>query len=284
MHSFPEQTTGDRSPRVVFFDSGVGGLVYLEAFAQRNPAVATDYIADTAFFPYGERDPREVEERVVACFSALPDDGKPDLAVLACNTASVVALARLRREVSYPVVGVVPAVKPAAARTRSGHLTILSTNRTANDPYTRDLVERFAQYYHVHAVGLPDLVDRAERAFCDESDLVQEIDRDVRPAIPGSVDTVVLACTHFVRYRRSFEQVFGERVAVVDSLDGVVRRIEYLLDRENGAPVDLPPPKGAAGYASGEGRTRFYSTVPLDASYPCLRNRYDLRSLRVPSV
>lgn len=274
MHSFLESDAGKRSPTVLFFDSGVGGLVYLEDFARRNPNISTEYLADGAFFPYGERPPREVEERVPACFDALPKDAAPDIAVLACNTASVVALQRLRGVVSFPVVGVVPAVKPAAAHTKSGHIAILSTNRTANDPYTRDLVRRFARYSRVTALGLPRLVELADRALCTESSLIHEIRTEVLPVLPSSVDTVVLACTHFVRYRRSFQRVLGPYVTVVDSLDGVVRRIESLLDD-----------RGLRSARVGEKTVQkplFFSTAPIGRESACLENRFAYRQLRVP--
>lgn len=265
----------------MFFDSGIGGLVYLESFARRNPDAITDYFADTAFFPFGERDPEEVEERVVQCFRALPREAQPDLAVLACNTASVVALERLRSEVAYPVVGVVPAVKPAAARTESGHLAILSTNRTANDPYTRDLVERFARYYRVHALGLPRLVESAERSFCSDTDLVDEIQQEVVPVLPNTVDTVVLACTHFVRYRRSFERALGDRISVVDSLDGVVRRIEYLLGREDAKPVEPPDVTVFPFGVRNREQNRFYTTSSIDGWCSCISEYFTPYQVRV---
>lgn len=283
MPSFPDEKAPiGTPPRLVFFDSGIGGIAYLEAFSQRNPDVISDYIADTAFFPFGERDPEEVESRVLACFRAIPPEASPDLAVLACNTASVVALKKLRTVVDYPVVGVVPAVKPAAARTKSGHLAILSTNRTANDPYTRELVATFARYYQVHALGLPELVDRAERSFCDDTDLLEEIRGAVVPRIPASVDTVVLACTHFVRYRRSFERALGDRVTVVDSLDGVVRRIEHLLGRSAAAPGEPPGAVPSPWERPGGGRGRFYATASTDAVAACIRERFDIYPLAVP--
>ncbi len=217
---------------VLFFDSGIGGFAYLREFAQRNRQVNTVYVADSEYFPYGDRSPIEVEERVALCFAALPHNIKIDVAVLACNTASVVALQRLRSEVDYPVVGVVPAVKPAAALTKTGHIAVLSTNRTAHDPYTRDLVRRFARYSRVTSLGLPNLVELAERSFCSDDSLIHEFREEVLPQVDASVDTVVLACTHFIRYRHTFERIFPSHVQVVDSLDGVVRRIEALLDGE----------------------------------------------------
>lgn len=212
---------------ILFLDSGVGGAIYLEHFHATEPGHACIYLADTAGFPYGEQSPDWVRDRVVNLVKQVRTQYDLQAIVLACNTASVVALDALRAESRVPVVGTVPAVKPAAARTRSGIIAILATNRTAADPYTDGLVEQFARFARVQRLGLPSLVRVAEEARCsgDTTPVRAVIDRDVRDRLDPGVDTVVLACTHFVRFRDLIQQRLGPGVAIVDSLDGVVRRV-----------------------------------------------------------
>ena len=218
---------------ILFFDSGIGGLSYLRAYRACCPHADTTYFADHAFLPYGERHPDEVRARVTGVVTALAAREPFRAVVLACNTASVVALAALRAVVSCPVVGTVPAVKPAAEVTQSGHIAILATNRTLRDAYTDELVDHFARFARVTRVGLPRLVEAAER-YCSNRDDVA-IDRliatEVRPQIGAEVDVVVLACTHFVQFREHFARVLGAGVRVVDSLDGVTRRVVTVAGR-----------------------------------------------------
>lgn len=261
---------------VLFLDSGVGGLIYLEEFRKRYPRVPCEYIADTGYFPYGERAPADVRDRVVALVEdrvsvrhrtgTLPYSA----VVIACNTASVVALSTLRERFSLPFVGVVPAVKPAAALTRTGHIAVLATARTSRDPYTDDLVERFARFCGVTRLGLPRLVQAAETGICRDEDPVRAVIReDVADVLGPETDTVVLACTHFVRYRHLFERELGPERRVVDSLDGVIRRLEAILDL--GHPKPAPAPTPAPGETAG---TTLYHTGILPPHMSCLRHRY----------
>lgn len=216
---------------ILFFDSGIGGLVYMEEFQRRNPSRQCLYVADDAAFPYGDKQPEVVRNRVLRVITSVISTYPIEAIVVACNTASVVALAALREVVAVPVVGTVPAVKPAAAMTATGHIAVLATNRTAHDPYTDDLVRQFARIVRVSRLGLPRLVSVAERYHCDGDDTAirQVISEEVVPQLGGDVDTVVLACTHFVRFAGHFQEVLGAGVHIVDSLDGVTRRLLEVL-------------------------------------------------------
>lgn len=216
---------------ILFFDSGIGGLIYMEELLRRTPSRPCIYIADDAAFPYGDKEPEFVRARVVRVITAIVEKYPVEAIVVACNTASVVALDALRRAVDVPVVGTVPAVKPAAALTETGHIAVLATNRTVHDPYTDDLVRQFARIVRVSRLGLPRLVGAAERYHCvgDDAEIRRVISEEVAPRLPGDVDTVVLACTHFVRFRHHFTDILGEHVRVVDSLDGVTRRLLDVL-------------------------------------------------------
>lgn len=212
---------------ILFLDSGVGGAIYLERFRAEESGHETVYLADTAGFPYGERDPDWVKRRVCGLVEGVADRLPLTAVVLACNTASVVALAELRKRIDLPVVGTVPAVKPAAALTRTRRIALLATTRTAEDPYTRELVAQFARFARVQRLGLPELVRAAEAFRCsgDTAEVQTVIARDIRARLEPDVDTVVLACTHFVRFRPLVESELGSGVRVVDSLEGVVRRL-----------------------------------------------------------
>ena len=267
---------------VLFFDSGVGGLAYLDAFHRLRPHYRCAYLADTAFFPYGEREPRTVEERVVSLITSVEKIHRPSVVVLACNTASVVALGALRTVTDTPVVGVVPAVKPAAEATVTGHIAVLATNRTVDDPYTEGLVRQFARYCRVTRLGLPRLVAAAENSPCgaDGEEIEEVIRRDVGEHLASDVDTVVLACTHFVPYRRQFERALDGRVAVVDSLEGVTRRIGYLLDRRPAADRRVYETARDAPSI----RPTFFQTGDDTARLSCLQERYELPAGRAIGV
>ncbi len=260
---------------VLFFDSGVGGLAYLEAFRRRRPNDRCAYLADDAFFPYGEKEPATVRERVVSLVTGIEKTYPLSVIVLACNTASVVALGELREGTDTPVVGVVPAVKPAAEATATGHIAVLATNRTVDDPYTEGLVRQFARYCRVTRLGLPRLVVAAEKNLCGErSDEIERVIReDVTDRLEPDVDTVVLACTHFVPYRQQFERALGGRIAVVDSLDGVTRRIAHLLNHE---VVDGGTTRTRA-HADASDRPIFFRTGDGAESLSCLEERYEVR-------
>ena len=275
---------------VLFLDSGVGGLVYLETFHARAPHVDCEYLADSAFFPYGDRHPDEVRRRVVQLARArIPtkaprsssllgrergDPPGPAAVVVACNTASVVALKALRREFpETPFIGVVPAIKPAARATRNGHIAVFATNHTTTDPYTDDLVRQFARYCRVSRYGLPRVVQAAENALCgDESSVRRLIRDDVVPRFDSSIDTVVLACTHFVRHRDLFREELGPSVTVIDSLEGVVNRTLSVLHLP-AASYDSSPAATPGGVP---GNVSLYFTGPDDSRFRCLESRYRL--------
>ncbi len=220
---------------VLFFDSGIGGVSYLQEFQRRTSDAPVLYLADTAFFPYGDRPPDEVRGRVVSLITEMTERFPLDAVVLACNTASVVALEATRRATEIPIIGVVPAVKPAATRTRTRHIAVLATNRTANDPYTDDLVRRFADYCRVTRLGLPRLVEAAEASLCGSSDpsVRTVVEEDIVGRLDADVDTVVLACTHFIGIRDEIAAALGPQREVVDSLAGVIRRLLWILEERN---------------------------------------------------
>ena len=259
---------------IVVLDSGVGGLPYLDAIRLRHPARELVYVADSAGFPYGPKPPDVVQARVLALAAEVERRRPVALFVIACNTASVIALQALRASVAAPCVGVVPAIKPAAEVTRSGRVSLLSTDRTADSGYTTGLINRFAADLAVQRVGSPELVEYAERALSDPRPRPNRaIDAVVARIRAHRSDVVVLACTHFVVIKAELQAALGPEVTVLDSVDGVVRRVTALVgdhsttDRSGTAQVSLLHTgplsphvhRGAAAY-------RVAALEPIDAS------------------
>ena len=212
---------------IAYLDSGLGGFPYFAASRNALPHVSHVYYADTANFPYGERTPAELKATVTAAVGRLIADFDPSMVVVACNTASVVALDALRATFALPFVGVVPAIKPAAERYGTGPIGLIATTRTVDDPYVSALIRRYAPESRVVMVAAGGLVDRIERNGADIS--ASELDDVLR----GPIDTltaervrcVVLGCTHFIHVRDHIQTMLGDGVAVVDSVAGVTRQI-----------------------------------------------------------
>ena len=154
-----------RHPRLLFVDSGLGGLTVLSAARNSVPEADVLYIADDAGFPYGSKSDAVLTARLVTIIEAGVRDFEPDCIVLACNTASTIALETLRQSFPIPIVGTVPAVKPAAALTRSGFVSVLATPATVAREYTRTLIQKFGAGAHFTLVGAPTLA-RPGRGAC----------------------------------------------------------------------------------------------------------------------
>ncbi len=219
---------------ILVFDSGVGGLSVLAAIRRRLPAASLVYCADSAGFPYGTKTEAEIATRVPALLGRLVERVRPSLVVIACNTASTIALSHVRAALDLPVVGTVPAIKPAAERSLSRVIGVLGTAATVRQPYVDDLSARFASDCLVLRHGAPTLVLAAEtKLHGDVPD--PQIFRDVMAAmtaLPGGdrMDTVVLACTHFPLVADELAAAAPKPLAFVDGAEGIARRTAFLLE------------------------------------------------------
>jgi glutamate racemase len=224
------------------FDSGVGGLTIWSALRALLPHEALIYLADRGFFPYGDKAPEDLRERSVMVTRALLRAGSK-LVVVACNTATVAALAHLRAAYpDVPFVGVVPVVKVLAERTRTGTIAILSTPGTAASPYLADLLARFAAGCTVVNVGCAGLAEAIESCDPHEEVVNALLDRYLRPVQESGADMIGLGCTHYPFAAGRIRAVLGEAVAIVDSAQPVARRVRAVLDeRQARAPVRLQP-------------------------------------------
>jgi len=224
------------SKPLLFYDSGAGGLPYLTAARACLPAERYIYLADREHFPLGEKPAELVRKAVLESVCLAIERFDPRLAVIACNTASVIALDLLRKHFSIPFVGVVPAVKPAALSPGGGKLAVVSTRRTASGPYLERLIQEFADGREVIKVPVADLVDFAEYRYLSAApaERLASVRQALSPMLLQEVQAVVLGCTHFVLLEREFRTVLSDRVALIDSREGVTRRILSLL--EGGKP------------------------------------------------
>jgi glutamate racemase len=236
----------DPAAPLLFFDSGVGGLSVLQPTRALLPNAPLVYVADNAGFPYGERSESDIAARVPALLGRLVERFHPRLAVIACNTASTIALDTVRSALELPVVGTVPAIKPASEMSKSRVIGVLGTQATVRQPYVDDLAARFAADCMVIRHGSPELVELAEAKLAGEEVSVAAVRAAALPmfdAERGSeIDVVVLACTHFPLLDAELRAAFPG-VALVDGGPGIARRIAYLT-REQPWPAE--PSNGVA--------------------------------------
>ncbi|GFM31195.1 glutamate racemase [Novosphingobium sp. PY1] len=235
------QTAGDRasndpSAPILLFDSGVGGLTVLEEVRKLQPAMPVIYAADTAGLPYGTKSEAQVAARVAGLLGRMTERFKPRLVCIACNTASTIALGMVRDVLEVPIVGTVPAIKPAAAMTRSGVIGLLGTEATIRQAYVDRLEHEFAADKILLRHGAPGLVEAAEAKLRGEPvdmRIIREACEALRSRPDGErIDTVVLACTHFPLLRIELAEVFGPNVRFVHGAAGIARQIARLTDEQ----------------------------------------------------
>ncbi len=229
---------------ILFFDSGVGGLSVLAPTRALLPNAAIVYAADSAGFPYGKRSEAEIASRVPALLGRLVERFHPRLAVIACNTASTIALDHVRSALDLPVVGTVPAIKPAAENSKSRVIGVLGTEATVRQPYVDELAARFAADCLIIRHGSPELVELAEAKLGGEEIAVAAVRAAVQPMFDAAggdrIDTIVLACTHFPLLDEELRAAFPD-VSFVHGGDGIARRIAYLT---RGQPWPATPSEG----------------------------------------
>lgn len=224
--------------RVLVFDSGVGGLSVFDAIAASGHAFELDYAADNAWLPYGLKTDEQLRARVPALLTRLVEQWAPEAVVVACNTASTIALEPARAALSIPVVGVVPPIKPAAALTRTGIIGLLATPATVQRAYTNDLITQFANGKRVIRFGSSALVEAAERKLRGEepgsSAITEAIDGLFGAPGGAEIDVVALACTHFPLLAAELAAAAPRPCVWMDSGDAIARRLAHVLIVEEG--------------------------------------------------
>jgi glutamate racemase len=244
-----------RTPRALVFDSGLGGLSVLAEIERLRPDVEIVYAADDAAFPYGRLSEAALVARVETVMALLIGETEPDIVVIACSTASTLALPPLRAAYpDLPFVGTVPAIKPAAAASRSGLISVLATRGTVARDYTQALVRDHAAGCEVTLVGSPLLAVIAERVMRGEAVEDDEIEREIEPCFVERdgrrTDEIVLACTHFPLILDRIERLSPWPVGFVDPAPAIARRLDALIWPAR--PGGLQGRQGAAIFTSGD--------------------------------
>lgn len=224
----------DPGAPVVLFDSGVGGLTVLEEVRKLQPHMPVIYAADTAGLPYGSKTEAQIAARVAGLLGRITERFNPRLVCIACNTASTIALGMVREVLEVPIVGTVPAIKPAAALTRSGVIGLLGTEATVRQAYVDRLEHEFASDKTLLRHAAPGLVEAAEAKLRGERvdpAVIAEAACALRSRPGGErIDTVVLACTHFPLLEQELAEAFGPNVRFVHGATGIARQIARLTE------------------------------------------------------
>jgi glutamate racemase len=245
-----------RAPVVLVFDSGLGGLTVLAEVRRARPDARVVYAADDAAFPYGGLAEPVLVARVLAVMERLIALHAPDLVVVACNTASTLVLPALRQRFDIPFVGTVPPIKPAAAATRSGSVSVLATPGTVRRDYTRELIATYAAGCRVTLVGATGLAALAEAALSglpvSDADLWTEIGPCFVEGGAGRTDVVVLACTHYPLLLSRYQAIAPWPVTWIDPAPAIARRMTQLIGGPaHGLGDDIPGPV-LASFTSGD--------------------------------
>jgi glutamate racemase len=241
------------SPTILIFDSGVGGLTVFREVAKARSDARFIYVADDAGFPYGNLPEPVLINRVVHVVGKAIAAHAPDLIVIACNTASTLALKELRLRYTVPFVGTVPAIKPACAQSKTKRVAVLGTQATVNREYTKALIREFAAGCDVVLDGSPRLAAYAEAELAGEPVGDTEIAAEIAACFVDQdgrrTDTVVLACTHYPLLLDRFKANAPWPVDWIDPAPAIARRVADLL-RER-PPVAAPAPPPEIAFTSG---------------------------------
>jgi glutamate racemase len=234
-------------PTILVFDSGLGGLTVYREVAAALPGARFVYVADDAGFPYGNLAENALIARVTGVIGAAIAENAPDLVVVACNTASTMALTELRSRFQVPFVGTVPAIKPACAKSKSKRVAVLGTQATVNREYTRALIREYAAGCDVVLVGSSHLASFAETELAGQPVTDDAIKAEITGCFVDAdrrrTDTVVLACTHYPLLTERFRAVAAWPVDWLDPAPAIARRVADLMRDVPPATIPAPPPR-----------------------------------------
>ncbi len=219
----------------LIFDSGVGGLSVTEKIHSLLPGLHITYAADDAFRPYGNKSEAALRARLPELLSILEIMTRPDVIVIACNTASTIALGDIRQAVTCPVVGVVPAIKPAARISQTKTIAVLGTPGTVRQKYVGRLISEFASDCRVILHGSVGLVDLAEAKLAGKPPSPSDVYNEIKPMFEqeggSEIDAVVLACTHFPLLKNELSAAAPRKMRWIDSGEAIAQRVQTVLSQ-----------------------------------------------------
>lgn len=210
---------------IALFDSGIGGLSILLEIKKKLPLENFIYFADQAYFPYGTKTKVELEKRTNKIAKFLIDKNAK-MIVIACNTASVHTLSSLRNKIQLPIIGVVPAIKPAT-KLISKKIGIMATQATFKSTEFQDLVKKFAhkkQVFKIKSNGLEEAVEQFN--FAKIKSILEKSLSDINDL---GIDTIVLGCTHYPLIKKQIKQILGSKIKIIDSHSAIARRVSSVL-------------------------------------------------------
>ncbi|MPY25808.1 glutamate racemase [Shewanella psychropiezotolerans] len=213
------------SKPILVFDSGIGGLTILDEIRQALPNESYIYLFDNARLPYGELGEQELISGCVALITSFVKKESVSMVVIACNTASTLILPSLRAVLDIPVVGVVPAIKPAALVSQKKHLGLLATPGTIKRAYTHELIDQFAGECTVELYASSELVLLAEQKAAGNPVTHHQLAQILSPIQQSELDTLVLGCTHFPILKQEMQEYLGDKVILLDSGKAVAARV-----------------------------------------------------------
>ncbi|WP_395480065.1 glutamate racemase [Candidatus Curculioniphilus buchneri] len=221
-----------KCPTILIIDSGVGGLSIYDKVRQLLPHVCYLYVFDNAAFPYGNKTTQFIIDRMIVIINAMSILHQLDLVILACNTASTASLPLLRNYFNFPIIGVVPAIKPAAKITRNGIIGLLATHATVQCSYVYALINQFAKNCQILRFSAPELVELAEAKFYGEVVSLSTLRQLFHPwlSMIDAPDTIVLGCTHFPFLNRELQTIFPHSTYLVDSGTAIAYRTLWLVN------------------------------------------------------
>ncbi|NLI92474.1 MAG: glutamate racemase [Peptococcaceae bacterium] len=214
--------------RIGFFDSGVGGISVLHEALRQLPNENYIYYADTDHVPYGTKSKEEVKQYVFQAVEVMARVGMKAL-VVACNTATSIAINELRQQYSFPILGMEPAVKPAVEKNCSKRILVTATPLTLKEEKYQDLVSRLDHAHIVDGVALPELVDYAEKFVFDQNEILEYLKAKLSGFELNQYGTVVLGCTHFQFYRSYFQKLFSGDTDIIDGSTGTINYLRKTL-------------------------------------------------------
>jgi glutamate racemase len=255
-------------PTILVFDSGLGGLTVYREVAAARPDADFVYIADDAAFPYGGLAETVLVERLVLLLGDMIGMHRPDLVVIACNTASTIALPELRKKFPVPFVGTVPAIKPACAASATKRVSVLGTEATVKREYTRALIRDHAQGCEVNLVGSKQLAAYAEAELHGRPASNTALRSEIEPCFRDDgkrTDTIVLACTHYPLLTNRLRELAPWLVNFIDPAPAIARRVTQLLGE---APATRETGTARALFTSGTRPTVILTRFGLRSDEP----------------